>query len=78
MAKETQAKPEQLYVDSYYNEYHQPRVILTQCFEDRADVVGLFNRYRHPAMPDKIFFVQSLDRNLIEGSATLTLKEIWN
>lgn len=78
VAKETQAKPEQLYVDSYYNEYHQPRVVLTQCFEDRADVVGLFNRYRHPAMPDKIFFVQSLERNLIEGSATLTLKEIWN
>ncbi len=25
-----QAKPEQLYVDSYYNEYHQPRILMTQ------------------------------------------------
>lgn len=73
--KQEQAKPEQLYVDSYYNEYHLPRIILTQQLEDHRDIVGLFNRYRHPAL-DKTFFIQSLDRNLIEGSATLTLKEI--
>ena len=26
--KAAQAKPEQLYVDSYYTEYHRPRVLM--------------------------------------------------
>ena len=72
---QTQAKPEQIYVDSYYNEYHKPRLILSQQLEDIEGIVGIFNHYRHPAL-DKTFFVQSIDRNLIEGSATITLKEI--
>ncbi len=73
-----QAKPEQLYVDSYYREYHKPRVLMEQKLEERSGDVGLFNLYRHPAMPGKTFFVQGLSRNLIEGYAQITLKEIWN
>lgn len=69
------AKPEQIYVDSYYTEYHKPRIVMEQKLRDIDNVVSLFNHYRHEAL-DKEFFVQGLGRNLIEGRADLTLKEI--
>lgn len=69
------AKPEQIYVDSYYTEYHKPRIIMEQKLRDTDDVVSLFNHYRHEAL-NKEFFVQGIGRNLIEGRADLTLKEI--
>lgn len=69
------AKPEQIYVDSYYTEYHKPRIIMAQKLRDTDDVVSLFNHYRHEAL-GKEFFVQGIGRNLIEGRADLTLKEI--
>lgn len=75
--KQQQAKPEQLYVDSYYTEYHKPRIQMVQKIDDRAGVAELFNHYKHPAMTDKIFYVQSISRNLIEGYAELTIKEVW-
>lgn len=76
--RQQQAKPEQLYVDSYWTEYHRPRIQMTQKLDDRAGVVGLFSHYKHPAMADKLFYVQGISRNLIEGYAELTLKEVWN
>ena len=69
------AKPEQIYVDSYYTEYHRPRIVMEQKLRDIDNVVSLFNHYRHEAL-DKEFFVQGIGRNLIEGRAELTLKEI--
>lgn len=74
-ARQEQAKAEQFYVDSYYNEYHVPRVIMEQKLLDVGDTVGLFHHYRHKAL-NKDFFVQGISRNLIEGRADLTLKEI--
>lgn len=71
------AKPEQFYVDSYYAEYHKPRIIMTQKLDDKMGIVSLFNRYKHPAMPSKVFYVQGISRNLIEGYAELTIKETW-
>ena len=76
--KEQQAKPEQLYVDSYYTEYHKPRIQMVQKIDDRAGVAEYFNQYKHPAMTDKVFYVQGISRNLIEGYAELTIKEVWN
>lgn len=76
--RQQQAKAEQLYVDSYYTEYHKPRIQMTQKLDDRAGIVGLFNHYKHPAMSDKIFYVQGISRNLIEGYAELTVKEVWD
>ena len=67
------AKPEQIYVDSYYNEYHKPRIVMEQKLRDSDDVVGLFNHYRHEALM-KDFFVLGIGRNLIEGRADLTLR----
>lgn len=69
------AKPEQIYVDSYYTEYHKPRIVMEQKLRDIDNVVSLFNHYRHEAL-GKDFFVQGIGRNLIEGRADLTLKEI--
>lgn len=69
------AKPEQIYVDSYYTEYHKPRIVMAQKLRDIDNVVSLFNHYRHEAL-NKEFFVQGIGRNLIEGRADLTLKEI--
>ena len=74
-ARKTQAKAEQFYVDSYYNEYHVPRVIMEQKLLDVGGIVGLFNHYRHLAL-NKEFFVQGISRNLIEGRADMKLKEI--
>ena len=70
-----QAKPEQIYVDSYYAEYHLPRILMEQKLVDAGGIVGLFNRYTHPAL-NKAFFVQGISRNLMEGRADLTIKEI--
>lgn len=69
------AKPEQIYVDSYYTEYHKSRIVMAQKLRDIDNVVSLFNHYRHEAL-NKEFFVQGIGRNLIEGRADLTLKEI--
>lgn len=69
------AKPEQIYVDSYYTEYHKPRIVMEQKLRDIDNVVSMFNHYHHEAL-NKEFFVQGIGRNLIEGRADLTLKEI--
>lgn len=70
------AKPEQLYVDYYYKEWHAPRVVMTQKLTDTdGGIVNLFAHYRHPMM-DKTFFVQGISRNLEEGHAEMILKEI--
>jgi len=76
--KQQQAKAEQLYVDSYYTEYHKPRLQMVHKLKDSDGAVGLFHHYRHPAMPDKEFYVQGISRNLIGGYAELTIKEVWN
>ena len=69
------AKPERIYVDSYYNECHKPRIIMEQKVKDSEDVANRFNHYYHKAL-GKEFFVQGIGRNLIEDCASLTLKEI--
>lgn len=74
-ARGVQAKSEQLYVDSYYNEYHAPRVVMEQRLVDNEAYISPFNHFNHPAM-DKTFFVQGIGRNLMDGTALLTLKEI--
>lgn len=71
-----EAKPEQLYVDAYYTEYHQPRIVLEQHLLEGKAEISPFAHYRHPALSGKTFFVQGISRNLMEGRADLTLKEI--
>lgn len=73
--QKVQAKPERIYVDSYYREYRHPRVLMEQKLEDEGENVGMFAHYIHPAM-GKRFFVQGISRNLMEGTAEMKLKEI--
>ena len=72
----TTAKPEQLYVDAYWQEWHEPRVVMTQNFMDEGDTVSLFNLYTHPAM-GKTFHVEGISRNLTDGTAKVTMKEVY-
>lgn len=72
-----EGKPEQLYVDAYYREYHKPRIQMEQNLLDGDGSASLFNHYRHPAL-GKDFFVLGFGRNLMEGTVQLNLKEIDN
>ena len=76
IARKESEKPEKLYVDSYYREYRNPRILLEQKLEDGAG--SMFDHYLHPALPGKKFFATGISRNLIEGWAQLSLKEIDN
>lgn len=69
-------KPEIDYIDSYYREYSAPRVVLQQSLVDDESIVSPFNIYKHPALPDKKMFVQAVDHDVLEGEATLMIKEI--
>lgn len=71
------AKPEKLYVDSYYKEMHRPRVTMQQSVTDDAATVNRFYHYTHPAM-SKAFYVLGVSRDLKMGVAILTLREIGN
>ena len=73
--KAAAAKPEQIYVDSYYNEYHAPRVLMEQKLMDKAGIISLFRHYYSPAL-GKEFFAQGIGRNLMGGYADLQLKEV--
>ena len=67
-------KPEELYVDAVWKEWHEPRIILEQGFLRGADV-KVFGRYTMPSL-GKDFIVQGVDRNLADGTARVTLKEV--
>lgn len=71
-------KAEALYVSSYYNEMHVSRISLTQSLRDIAKdgraIVSPWKLY-HSGAAGRDFFVQSIERNLREGSATITMKE---
>lgn len=77
-ARAAQEKPEKLWVDSVWTEWHLPRVEMVQKLEDRPGAVAPFAHYTHPAMPGKKFYVTGVSRDLIAGYAELKLKEIWN
>ena len=72
------AKPEQLWVDAYWREYHTPKIMLEQSFEDVPGNVGLLHQYTHPAIPTKSFYPIAVTRSLAEATATITLKEKWH
>lgn len=68
------AKPEQLYVDALWREWHRPRVVYQTTMDDTETTVDELWRYRSEAL-GKTFVVEGIDRNLTDGTATLTLKE---
>lgn len=70
--KET-AKPEQLYVDAYYKEWHQPRAELQLSVFDK--VITFFDKYEHPALPGKVFYTTSITRHANDGDAEINIRE---
>lgn len=68
------AKPEQLYVDAYYNELHQPRPVITQNFRDFG-VDGLLSVFTHPAMEGRKFYSVSWERSVIDDEVTIKLRD---
>ena len=66
-------KPECLYVDAYYNEWHKPRVLLTQNM--MGCQVDFHQKFYDKSMGKK-FLVQSVNSNLEEGTSEVTMKEI--
>lgn len=74
------AKAEQLYVDAYYQEYHQPKMMVTQKVmlgtEFAIGAAELWHTlFYHPA-PDKTFYPEAVSYNLMQAYATLKLKEL--
>ena len=71
------AKPEQMYVDAYYNALRKPKVTMEQNTQDTAakprDTFGV---YTHQAMSGKEFMVRGYSRDLMDGSVKLNLQEI--
>lgn len=70
--KET-AKPEQLYVDAYYQEWNEPRAELEMSVVDKE--ISFFDKYRHPALTGKEFYTTSVTRHVNDGEAEIKIRE---
>lgn len=77
------AKPEQLYVDAYWREWHEPRVVMTQNVIDtvthdgvKGTNIGFLTRFKNPSI-GKTFYVQGISRNLSECTAEVVMREVF-
>lgn len=67
--------PEKLYVDQYYNEYHQGKLLLEGTFHIHEKTDWL-NQYQLPSINNKKFYIQKIDHSLKQNEADVTFKEI--
>lgn len=67
-------KAERDYIDSYYNEYHTPRITLS--FDLDTIPATPFARYAHPALDGRTFATQTVEYNFSDGTTAITAKEI--
>lgn len=75
--KAESAKAEQDYIDSAYNEWHKPRLLLEVALTgDKTAPCPWAGKFTHPALSDKTFYVQACGRDLMAGTVNYTLKEI--
>jgi hypothetical protein len=68
-------KPEKFYVDSYWRELCDPRVIMTTTLCDNNGDIVQFNKYTFPYMTNKTFWVVKTERDVKNESINITLKE---
>ena len=68
------AKAEEHYVDQYYNEYSTPKILMETTLHDNANI-NFRNIFLSGAL-NKTMYVQSINHNLREATATITLKEL--
>lgn len=69
-------KPEKLYVDAYWKEWHEPRVVMTQNVIEPKKGLSFASIFSVPVI-GKRFYVQGVDRNLAEGTAAVTMRELF-
>lgn len=69
-------KPEKLYVDAYWQEWHEPRVVMTQNVIEPKKDLSFASIFSVPVI-GKRFYVQGIDRNLTEGTAVVTMRELF-
>lgn len=69
-----EAKPEELYINSMYNEYSKPKIILETTLD--TNKTDYFGRYTFSYFPNKEFITLSSEKNLKYDTNTLTIKEI--
>lgn len=69
-------KPEKLYVDAYWKEWHEPRVVMTQNVIEPKEGLSFASIFSVPII-GKRFYVQGIDRNLTEGTAVVTMRELF-
>ena len=67
-------KPEKHYVDAYYREYCQPRMIVETTLHDDNNIKR-FNKYTIQYL-NKTFHLIKEEKNVIDATTKLTLKEI--
>ena len=68
------AKAEEHYVDQYYREYSAPKILMETTLHDNANI-NFRNIFQSGAL-NKTMYVQSINHNLREATATITLKEL--
>ena len=69
-------KPEKLYVDAYWQEWHEPRVVMTQNVIEPKKGLSFASIFSVPVI-GKRFYVQGIDRNLTDGTAVVTMRELF-
>lgn len=69
-------KPEKLYVDAYWQEWHEPRVVMTQNVIEPKKGLSFASIFSVPVI-GKRFYVQGIDRNLTEGTAVVKMRELF-
>lgn len=68
------ARPEEIYVDQMYREYHTPKIMMTTGLRD-TDSVDFRNLYIPKSIASN-FFVQSIGRDVRSAKAVLTLRQV--
>lgn len=68
------AKAEEHYVDQYYREYSSPKILMETTLHDNKDI-NFRNLFLSGAL-NKTMYVQSINHDVREATATITLKEI--
>lgn len=69
-------KPEKLYVDAYWKEWHEPRVVMMQNVIEPKKGLSFASIFSVPVI-GKRFYVQGIDRNLTKGTAVVTMRELF-
>lgn len=68
-------KAEKLYVDDYYTRCHLPKVVLEETLTD-GESARQWLRYRHPALPGRVFHVVGISRDIGAGTARMVMREV--